>query len=53
MHQYYVPFLSFICTYMFRSSYPTIIRVLDIKEYSWLQCVYPSKMQFLKYVIQF
>ena len=30
-----------------------IICVLDIKEYNELQCVYPSKIQFLKCVIQF
>ena len=30
----------------------TMIRVLDIKEYSELQCVYSSKIQFLKCVIQ-
>ena len=53
MHQKYIFFLSFIRNYMFWSSHSTIIMVLDIKEYSELQYVYPSRIQFLKCAIQF
>ena len=35
MHQQYIFFL-FICTYMFRLVHLTIVRVLNIKDYSGL-----------------
>jgi hypothetical protein len=53
MHHYYICFLSFSRTHMFRSSHSTIIRVLDIKEYNKSQSAYPSKKQFLKSVMLF
>jgi hypothetical protein len=48
---------GYILSHLFASAcfgrHSTIIRVFDIKEYNELQCVCPSKTQFLKCVIQF
>ena len=48
-----VSFLSHLFTLTCLGRHSTIIRVLDVKEYSKLQRVHPSRIQFLKCVMQF